>query len=118
MKKTLMLSLVAVLALGVAGLTWAAYPSADATNDAPAVAAVEKALATEPSAIEAFEAENEALAGDLDALFDEPVQVANCCTIECYETRGECWDACVGEPDVFACRQQCNAEFEACKAGC
>lgn len=116
MKKTLMLSLVAVLALGVAGIGWAAYPSADEAA-APAAPEALEAEAT-PSALEAFEAENEALAADFDALFEEPVQVANCCTIECYEERAECWDSCTSAPDPFACRHQCGVEFEACKASC
>lgn len=115
MKKTLMLSLVTVLALGVAGITWAAYPAAD-----EAAAPAAKALVAEdaPSAIETFEVENAALAADLDALFEAPVQVANCCLADCYEERAACWDACVGHPDYSACRDQCSAEYDACRAFC
>ncbi len=116
MKKTLMLSLVAVLALAVAGFGWAAYPAADEVA-APAdleVLEIEGA----PSALEIFEAENEALAADFEALLEEPTQVANCCTIECYQERAECWDACVGQPDYEACRAQCNLQFDYCKSFC
>lgn len=111
MKKTLMLCLVAVFALGAAGITWAAYPSAEA----PAAPALD-AVAAETSAIEAFEAENEALGADLEALFDEPVQVADgCCWAECHNARTACMNGCGTNQ---ACMTNCFNQFQSCTSHC
>lgn len=108
MKKTLMLTLVAVLALGVAGITWASHPAAD---EAAAPAALEAEAGS--SVIERVE--NADPAAELDALFSGPVETGACCMADCMNERTACWDACGSD---MACREQCSTQYQACTSHC
>lgn len=116
MKKTLMLSLVAVLALGIAGITWAAYPTADEPAAAIALEALESEVAPSASAVETLEAENMTLAADLESLFEESVEVADaCCFVYCFEQHAICKSACGHDT---GCEIQCWDELQECKTHC
>lgn len=102
MKKTLF-SLVAVLALAIAGMAWASQPAASAP-EAPEPAAE----ATAPSG---ESGNGEAVA--LEDLFTEPVET--CCRAACLTEWSACMDACGGDP---ACNQQCHVARDICNNSC
>lgn len=97
---TLALSL---LILGCAGVAWAGQTAVEPP---------------EAAAAEAPEVSSQAGTGEpykvtLEGLFQEPVYT--CCLAQCWDERSMCMYACGGD---LACRGECYAQFEACKANC
>lgn len=100
-KKVVLLSLVAALTLGIAGMSWAADP---------APATVEAEAASEPLVTEAPQPEI-----GLEDLFAQPVEAGACCMADCLDARSECNAACGMDE---ACRAQCQADYESCRRSC
>ncbi|HSL81390.1 MAG TPA: hypothetical protein VLF66_01355 [Thermoanaerobaculia bacterium] len=103
MKKTLVPTLVlALLALGIAGIAWAGQ----AAVQVPEEPAAEAGLPAEERELDEI---------TLEGLFQEPVEVDACCRGNCLGWYGDCMYACNADP---ICEQECGDEKQACLAGC
>lgn len=113
MKKTLTSTLaLALLVLGIAGFAWAAQPAAETPDAAVLQQAPEQAPA------EVVPGQEEEIA--LEELFQDPAEVGACCVAECWEQKSACWESCppYGDPGYMTCRNNCQAEYEACRSHC
>lgn len=104
MKKPLF-SLVALLALTVAGIAWAG-PSAVPAAEAPEPAAGTSGPSGETAAGEAV---------TLEDLFVDPIPVDGCCNAECWDAWEICVNGCDGDE---ACLESCGAKRSNCLNQC
>lgn len=112
MKKILTPSLALILlVLGVAGIAWAGQATVQAPQEVAEAPAPEEAPAVSPSEPAGAPAEI-----SLDDLFQEPIEVDYCCTIDCREERISCSGACA--PGDSACQAACWAQYDNCLTYC
>lgn len=113
MRKTFAPALVlTLLALGVAGLAWAAQAAIEAPQNA-----VEATPEPQPAAETTQLAEGIA-SGEisLEGLFQEPVKMQDpCCFVACRDEWNNCKNGCGGNQ---ACLSLCATEYEACLDNC
>lgn len=100
MKKTIVSTLALLAVLSIAGITFAAQPAAPIEE--PVVATTAPAT-------------GDTAAPDLlNEIFQEPVEVVDCCKAECYDE----WSACVAGCGSTACKDACGDARAACIAAC
>jgi hypothetical protein len=100
-----------LLILGIAGIAWAGQTAVQAPQNPTPEATVQDQA---PEAT--LPAEGDELGEiTLEGLFQDPVKVDACCFADCLSQRDACLTACGGDQ---ACRDECQAEYQACKSHC